>query len=484
MSNFSKLSIALTLSTVLSTGSWASVMNSNHDTLERVAFAQPSPLAEFAMKGMVIPDNFVPRNYYEASLQSSMLLSQALKVDGVGAGAIVIDRDFEPNAALDLHTYDTINMLDHPEKVSHGTTVASLIASKADVTTKSLAAGAKIYAVTTETKQNREKDLSLERQIHTLKAQQKEMAQQYEKQQADLELRRVELKDQGKDEDAGKLLFKKVEAANDHMFHVMKCSADLENLMRLRLMQTKPVMSNSTLEQIQLTLDECRQNGQALPRVLCMSLPCTAGAEVEEERFQTLIKILEDNDMLFVLAASNEGDEDKAFVLGRDKIESHEAYVDFFNKLNDYPALVKRSIFVGAHFESDKIADYSAQAGSMKEHFLIADGNVINFKTYNEDGFARHSGDEFEYRTSYAAPRVASLAVVLGKYFPNLTMLQIKQIMLNTAFKQKNHYSETVGQGALFPMAAWNQAVRETNAQKKAANPGFMGKIKWLLKKK
>ncbi|MBP6985067.1 MAG: S8 family serine peptidase [Alphaproteobacteria bacterium] len=476
MNVFSKLTIALTLSTFMATGALASLQNSNNDDPKKVTFLQPAQLADFAMRGVEVPENFLPHNYFEASIHTGMLLTDFLNADGVGAGVIVIDRSFAPDAALDLQIYEDLDMPKNLSKVPHGSVVASLIASKTNVVPKVLATGAKIYPILTQCKQERENKDQLKLMLRELEAQEKDINSRFEQNIL-----------QHTGDDASTNLNRGVELLRlqgQHFSDLKKNHAEQLYLRQAILDLIKPVISISTLDRLQLTLNECRANGVSLPRVICMSLPCTVGEKVELERFQRLTKILEDNDLLLVLAAGNTGQDGKAFVLGQDKIDAPECFVDLMNRLNNYPELINRMLFVSATGKNDKIASYSSQAGSMKDHTVIADGNVFNVKTYNEDGSERHVGAPFCHGTSFAAPRVAALAVVLGKYFPKLTMQQIKQIILKTAFKQEGHKNEVEGQGAIYPMAAWNQAVLEYADMEKAAKPSFLAKLKNLFSKK
>jgi len=77
-------------------------------------------------------------------------------------------------------------------------------------------------------------------------------------------------------------------------------------------------------------------------------------------------------------------------------------------------------LFVGALEDgSDTIASYSYQAGDMKDHFIVANDDVLSL------------GDAAG--TSFAAPRVTGAAALLKHKFPNLEHNQIKQLLLLTA---------------------------------------------------
>ena len=77
-------------------------------------------------------------------------------------------------------------------------------------------------------------------------------------------------------------------------------------------------------------------------------------------------------------------------------------------------------IWVGAlNDEGTDLADYSHSAGLMANDFLVAHDNVLA------------EGDSAG--TSYAAPRVAGAAALVRHKFPQLTGMQIKEILLDTA---------------------------------------------------
>ena len=78
------------------------------------------------------------------------------------------------------------------------------------------------------------------------------------------------------------------------------------------------------------------------------------------------------------------------------------------------------TIFVGAlSDESSTIANYSYQAGNMLNDFIVAHDDVL------------FSGDASG--TSFSTPRVSGAAALVRQKFPNLTGIQIKQVLLQTA---------------------------------------------------
>jgi subtilisin family serine protease len=237
--------------------------------------------------------------------------------------------------------------------------------------------------------------------------------------------------------------------------------------------QASSTLTMATLDRIEQCLEFCRGQKLSLPRVINMSLAFEAEQGEEQAVVHRLSQILLKNDMLMVVAAGNDGKN-----LGDQIVSSKDNKVDLRNCLDKYPELCQNLLIVGAFFQ-DGIADYSARAGHAKEHTLIAHGSVFDNSTHNAEGSVSRSEGHVQ-GTSFAAPRVAALAVLLSKYFITLSMPEIKRIILKSAYKPADHNPEEIGHGVLDPMQAWIAACQLEAAKK----PTVLGKLKSLFSKK
>ena len=120
--------------------------------------------------------------------------------------------------------------------------------------------------------------------------------------------------------------------------------------------------------------------------------------------------------MLFVFAAGN-----GAQYCGSVYVTECDYFATVYNKVRNQGYVIgKDTIFVGAlSDESSTIANYSYQAGNMLNDFIVAHDDVL------------FSGDASG--TSFSAPRVSGAAALVRQKFPNLTGIQLKQVLLQTA---------------------------------------------------
>ena len=120
--------------------------------------------------------------------------------------------------------------------------------------------------------------------------------------------------------------------------------------------------------------------------------------------------------MLFVFAAGN-----GAQYCGSVYITECDYFATVYNKVrNQGYEIGEDTIFVGAlSDESITIANYSYQAGNMLNDFIVAHDDVL------------FSGDASG--TSFSSPRVSGAAALVRQKFPNLTGIQLKQVLLQTA---------------------------------------------------
>ncbi len=120
--------------------------------------------------------------------------------------------------------------------------------------------------------------------------------------------------------------------------------------------------------------------------------------------------------MLFVFAAGN-----GAQYCGSVYVTECDYFATVYSKVrNKGHKIGEDTIFVGAlSDESNIIANYSYQAGNMLNDFIVAYDDVL------------FSGDASG--TSFSAPRVSGAAALVRQKFPNLTGIQLKQVLLQTA---------------------------------------------------
>lgn len=114
-----------------------------------------------------------------------------------------------------------------------------------------------------------------------------------------------------------------------------------------------------------------------------------------------------------------------------------------------------KSVIVGA-LNDGFVASYSNKAGSYADRFLVADGRGV-----------QKSDGSYDFGTSFAAPRVAGYAALLRQKYPNLSAVDVADILLSTA-KWNNNW----GPKNSFTQALYGQG--EANVER-ALNPiGFL----------
>ncbi len=122
-------------------------------------------------------------------------------------------------------------------------------------------------------------------------------------------------------------------------------------------------------------------------------------------------------DVLFVHAAGNDG---------ADLDESENPNFPNDHKLQNSPEIVDNVITVGAltsSFGPDMVASFSNYGKQNVDVF--APGAAI-YSTMPNDGY------EFQDGTSMAAPAVAGMAALIRSYYPSLSAVQVKQIIMNS----------------------------------------------------
>ena len=123
---------------------------------------------------------------------------------------------------------------------------------------------------------------------------------------------------------------------------------------------------------------------------------------------------------LYVWAAGNNA-VDCLALEGSRRIEDCNLFAAYAAGVMDlYDLDLGSDMFVGALSDgTNNLASYSLQAGDLKNHFIVAHDDVLT------------AGDAAG--TSFAAPRVTGAAALVMHKFPNLSPLQVKQVLLETA---------------------------------------------------
>lgn len=351
-------------------------------------------------------------------------------INGFDTTMIVIDVDFEPDAGVNIEDWDeSFDKKYFEDDMAHGSLVAACAASM-DPTQKTLAYGAKV--------------LPIEAFSHKRKTIRK---------------------------------FERLLTTTENLTNLVKSRSDMlilldtqNNLLKainhFQNQNKHKTLNHDLLENIQKAIMYCKEKQLPLPRVLNMSLSFDAKAKDADDLVAKLTQILHDNDMLLLISAGNEGN-----ILGENKAVTDEGNISIRDNLEKYPELSKRLLIVGAYGadKSNKPAEYTNLAGDAKDHTIFCLGYVMETRILDENRIPYKKRDYAE-GTSFASPRVASLAVVLGKYFPQLTMIEIKDIILKSAFKPNDSSqrrlgyatfdAEKMGHGGVNPMQAWNNACK------------------------
>jgi subtilisin family serine protease len=161
------------------------------------------------------------------------------------------------------------------------------------------------------------------------------------------------------------------------------------------------------------------------PHVINMSLDLSVLTEVD--RLEDLGQWLQKNDILFVVSAGN-------------KNQSCQDY-DYLEQ--EYPELLQHMLFVGGISLYSHRSYFSNYPGSeiIAQHFIYAPGEKIFVRVQTLQGEIKG----FMNGTSGAAPLVSGSLALLKKYFPELTMLELKKILQETSspflktFIDENH---------------------------------------------
>ena len=91
-------------------------------------------------------------------------------------------------------------------------------------------------------------------------------------------------------------------------------------------------------------------------------------------------------------------------------------------------------IVVGSVDENDMISDFSNRAGTYADRFIAARGEVICCTYEGSEVFVDDDGFIYLFSgTSFSAPQVSGAAALLAQAFPNLTGVEIAEILFETA---------------------------------------------------
>jgi hypothetical protein len=180
------------------------------------------------------------------------------------------------------------------------------------------------------------------------------------------------------------------------------------------------------------------------PHVINMSVSHNIDT-FSDENLLALKDLLVDNDMILVVASGNEGGAPMPLNLS-----------EVFKK---QPEIQRRIIFVGATDHLRDIASFSNLPGeSCANDFIFTQGTKITVLSHETtEGFSEDAG------TSYSAPIVSGTLTLLKKYFPHMSMPELKDVILSTttpfpAYTEKTDPSIT-GRGQLDAFQAFAKAL-------------------------
>jgi hypothetical protein len=353
-------------------------------------------------------------------------------INGFGSSLIVVDLEFEKDSATDMIPFDFFINYDSAE-IAHGSLVSACAASM-DPKQRAIAYGAKILPI-------------------CAKSSEFKYLEETDKIFSNIDIIKKLIGSSIRAEDTKILL-----SATKVLLDTLKMRREAKPGMP----QFERILNLGMLECIEKVLVYCRSNKLPLPRLINMSLSFIANLEESDALVDRLIRILNENDMLMIVSAGNDGKDTGSAAASKEEI-------DIRGNLQNYPELAKRLIITGASGLRFDPQDYSNLAGDALEHTIFAFDSILDPSILNADHII-YKKCNFTQGTSFASPRVAGLAVVLGKYFPQLTMIQIKDLILKSAFKPDSNDlkrlgleefdPKKLGHGGIYPRQAWLDACK------------------------
>lgn len=251
---------------------------------------------------------------------------------------------------------------------------------------------------------------------------------------------------------------------------------------KIRQMTEVDPLSFEMLDKIEGIISHCQNEKKPVPHVINVSMKLHTKKAQLNEKATKLARILSSNDMLLVLSAGNETET----LSHTAEIEGDS--VDFRSCLFNFPELLSRTIIVGAFYGNwNTIADFSNLPGAYKDHGIIAYGGTRAFRNGKQLIFLSSNLEEIicpdTCGTSFSAPRVAATAVLLRKYFPEaqLSMLQIKDIILRSASRPSDYSAVVHGMGILDPIQAWTEALKLAPRESEGIVRSIVNKIMGLF---
>lgn len=167
---------------------------------------------------------------------------------------------------------------------------------------------------------------------------------------------------------------------------------------------------------------------------------------------EELMELLSNNDILWLNSAGNDFEPTV-------DIDDEDWWGELFRK---YPEFKKRMLFCGAIDSLGGVAGFSNTPGKCHDNFIYAPGVRLPIEGQQKgiDG------------TSFATPQVSGAFVLLKKYFPNLNMIELKEIVLSTTdpfpeYIEGFDKKEITGRGKLNVFKAFLEAYKQTEAKKK-----------------
>lgn len=411
-------------------------------------------------------------------------------INGINSGLMVLDSAFEPDHSIQFSSQPDLPKKQLKDKeISHGTAVAAIAASTNEKLL-AMASGATVYPINARPMfyMTREQIALIEpkkQQLEMLRAAfERDIEIPYIQKLKTLRIEAQKYQEASNQEELQRIEAEREQIIKDHQENYNHYG--LVTGVIYREIKEISSMKRNLFDRLEETIEWCIANKQPIPHVVNMSLGCELSQSEANLVVSSLIRLFKKYDVLLVTSAGNDSNTDDLKYIG-EKCEDNSSTCDIKKIFLDNPEIRERVMFVMAS-DLDQCAEFSTRAGMAKDHTLITFGYNFNTSTYAADGSVLKQG-KTEGGTSIAAPRVAAVATVLKKYFPELTMVQIKSILLETAVKPKNS-EEDFGRGSLNPAEAWKAAVKMTTptAPVVATAPveriGLFSKLKGLFVKK
>lgn len=392
------------------------------------------------------------------SFLEGVTFMKSMGIDGAGAGLVVLDSGFEPDSSVQFSSnsqfVESKNLKNN--EVEHGTIVAATAASTHEKSV-AIASGAAVYINECQVFYKTSEQNSLieekEKQLFAIRdAFSNDVEGPYVKNNKVLSNKAKQYRDAGNLVELKKVEDEQEKSIKEHQQRYNEYGLITTPLIA-EIARLKKDEKN-LFDRLEETIESCIANNQPIPHVVNISLEIKFNKSKANLIKASLDRLFKKYDLLLVIAAGNDGGS-----IG-EKARNTQGLFSLKQMILDNPEIQEKIMFVTAS-DIDKQAGFSTRAGVAKDHSLTTFGFAFDTSTYAADGSVLKKGD-FVGGTSFSAPRVSAVAVVLKKYFPELSMDQIKKIILDTAEQSEGRSQDELGRGLLNPLAAWAKAVEMT----------------------